>query len=141
MNITKILALVLCLVLTMSLCACGGQGDTQTTTTAATTEATTEATMEATTEAVEKPSYKITVVAEDGTPFAGIVVQLCNDEGCNPAVTDENGTATVTVSEYRDDYHANVTNLPEGYEYASGETEYYFESGATELTITLKAVA
>ncbi len=135
----KILALALCLVLVLALAACGGTETPETT--PATTEATEITTTEATTEAVEKPSYKITVVAEDGTPFANLVVQLCNDEGCNPAVTDENGVATVPVSEYRDDYHANVTNLPEGCEYAGEATEFYFENGATEVTITLKAVA
>ena len=139
---TKILVLVLCLMLTLALAACGGNGDTQTTTTAPeTTEAPTTEATEATTEAVEKPSYKITVVAEDGTPFAGLVVQLCNDEGCNPAVTDANGTAVVTVTEYRDDYHANVTNLPEGYEYVGAYPNHYFESGSTDVTIVLKPVA
>lgn len=135
----KILALALCLMLVLALAACGGTETPETT--PSTTESTQAPTTEATTEAVEMPSYKITVVAEDGTPFAGLVVQLCNDEGCNPAVTDANGTATVTVMEYRDDYHCNVTNLPEGYEYAGEATEFYFENGATEVTITLKAVA
>lgn len=136
----RILALALCLMLVLALAACGGNETPETT--PSTTEATNApATTEATTEAVEKPSYKITVVAEDGTPFAGLVVQLCNDQGCNPAVTDANGTATVTVTEYRDDYHANVTNLPEGYAYAGEATEFYFENGATEVTITLKAIA
>ena len=134
----RILALALCLMLVLALAACGGNEAPETT--PGTTEATNApTTTEATTEAVEKPSYKITVVAEDGTPFAGLVVQLCNDQGCNPAVTDANGTATVTVTEYRDDYHANVTNLPEGYAYAGEATEFYFENGATEVTITLKA--
>ena len=136
----KILALALCLVMVLALAACGETQNPEITT-GTTAAPTVEATTEATTEAVEKPSYKITVVAEDGTPFVGLVVQLCNDEGCNPAVTDANGTATVTVMEYRDDYHCNVTNLPEGYEYAGEATEFYFENGATEVTITLKAVA
>ncbi len=135
----KFIALALCLVMVLALAACGNTDAPETT--PSTTEATNAPTTEATTEAVEKPSYKITVVAEDGTPFAGLVVQLCNDEGCNPAVTDANGTATVTVMEYRDDYHCNVTNLPEGYEYAGEATEFYFENGATEVTITLKAIA
>ena len=141
MNMTKIFALVLCMVMAISLCACAGNGDTQGTTTAATTGANTEATTEATTEAVEKPSYKVTVVDEGGNPISNVVVQVCSDTGCNPGKTDENGVATIIVSEYLDSYHANVTAMPEGYEYATGETEYYFENGATELTITLKAVA
>lgn len=135
----RFFALALCLMLVLGLAACGGNETPDTT--PSTTEATNAPSTEATTEAVEKPSYKITVVAEDGSPFAGLVVQLCNDQGCNPAVTDANGTATVFVTEYRDDYHANVTNLPEGYEYAGEATEFYFENGATEVTITLKAIA
>lgn len=135
----KILALALCLMLVLGLAACGGNETPDTT--PSTTEATNAPGTETTNDAVEKPAYKITVLAEDGTPFAGLVVQLCNDQGCNPAVTDVNGVATVFVTEYRDDYHANVTNLPEGYEYAGEATEFYFENGATEVTITLKAIA
>lgn len=142
MKITRILTLILCLILAMSLVACGGDGkkDTAPETTEATQPQQTEQT-EPSEEQNDAVIYKITVVDESGAPFAGIVVQLCNDTGCNPAVTDENGTATYYMAEYRDDYHANVTVLPEGYDYASGEVEHYFEDGATELTITLKAIA
>ncbi len=133
----KILALILCLSLAMCLVACGGDDTKETT---PETTPSTEPSQEPS-ENIEAAVYKVTVVDESGNPFAGIVVQLCNDTGCNPCVTDENGTATYVVAEYRDDYHANVTVLPEGYDYASGQVEHYFEDGATELTITLKAIA
>ena len=94
----KILALALCLVMVLALAACGETQNPEITT-GTTAAPTVEATTEATTEAVEKPSYKITVVAEDGTPFVGLVVQLCNDEGCNPAVTDANGTGKTEISD------------------------------------------
>ena len=73
-------------------------------------------------------------------PFSNLMVQLCNDSGCNPCLTEEDGTATYVVAEYRDDYHANVTVLPEGYEYASGEENHYFEENSTELTIVLRSL-
>ena len=133
----KLIALILCLVLAMSLVACGGESKK---TDAPETEPTQPETQEQTTPSAAA-IYKITVVDEAGNPFAGIVVQLCNDTGCNPCVTDENGTATYYLPEYRDDYHANVTVLPEGYEYASGEENHYFEGDSSELTIVLKAVA
>ena len=137
----KMIALILCLVLAMSLVACGGgekEKDTPETTVPTQPQESQEPTPSQPTAAAV---YKVTVVDESGNPFAGIVVQLCNDTGCNPCVTDENGTATYTLAEARDDYHANVTVLPEGFEYASGETEYYFENGATEVTIVLKPIA
>lgn len=137
----KLIAMILCLVLAMSLVACGGSDEKKET--PETTTSTQPQTNEDTTPSQPTAAaiYKVTVVDEAGNPFPGIVVQLCNDTGCNPCVTDENGTATYYMAEARDDYHANVTVLPEGYEYASGEAEYYFTNGATEVTITLKAVA
>lgn len=138
----KILALILCLCMALTLVACGGEETKDTTpeTTLGTQSQDTNET-EPSEEQTAAAIYKITVVDESGNPFAGIVVQLCNDTGCNPCVTDENGTATYYMAEYRDDYHANVTVLPEGYDYASGEANHYFEDGATEVTITLKAIA
>lgn len=136
----KLIALILCLVLALSLVACGGEkkADAPETTPSTESQGNEETTPS---QPADAAVYKVTVVDEAGNPFAGIVVQLCNDTGCNPCVTDENGTATYVVAEYRDDYHANVTQLPEGYEYASGEVEHYFEGDATELTIVLKAAA
>ena len=42
--------------------------------------------------------------------------------------------------EPNENYHVNLTVMPEGYEYASGETEYPFDS-ENVCTIVLKAVA
>ena len=42
--------------------------------------------------------------------------------------------------EANEKYHVNLTVMPDGYEYASGETEYYFDETNT-CTIVLKAVA
>ena len=142
MIMKKLIALILCLVLAMSLVACGGEKkDDEKTPETTVALVPTESEETTPTQPAAGAVYKVTVVDEGGNPFAGIVVQLCNDTGCNPALTDENGTATYNMAEARDDYHANVTVLPEGYEYASGETEYYFDDGSMELTITLKAIA
>ena len=137
----KILAMILCLVLALSLVACGGKEDKLNTseTEAVTQPDLTENTEEAT-EDTAAVVYKVTVEDETGMPFSNLMVQLCNDTGCNPCLTEEDGTATYVVAEYRDDYHANVTVLPEGYEYASGEENHYFEENSTELTIVLRSL-
>ena len=133
----KILAIVLTVVLILGLCACGQTGGTEDTKAGETTAAT-----EQTTEATEndgKVKYTATVVDEGGNPLAGVMVQICKDS-CMPAITDANGVATWNVAE--DDYKVSfVDGLPEGYEYSTEETEFYFADGAYELTITLKAVA
>ena len=136
----KILAMILCLILALSLVACG---ENETKETAPETEVVTLPTEEETTAPTENTPatiYKVTVEDENGNPFPNLMVQLCNDSGCNPCLTEEDGTATYVVPEYRDDYHANVTVLPEGYEYASGEENHYFEENSTELTIVLRSL-
>ena len=52
-------------------------------------------------------------------------------------MTNAEGVATFRVVE--DDYKVSFMTMPEGYE-AEAE-EFYFEDGAYELTITLKAMA
>lgn len=140
----KLIALMLCLVLATALVACGGdkKADAPKETDPVIVPST-QPTEPEITEPSNNPAtiYTVTVVDEEGNPFSGIVVQLCNDTGCNPCVTDENGTATYYMAEARDDYHANVTVLPEGYEYVAADPNHYFESGSTDVTIVLKPVA
>lgn len=138
MKILGIIAVLLCIML--SLCACGGE--------AAPTEApeieapavkTTEAPAETEATLAEGMAvYTIKVVDEGGTPVVGAMVQLCK-ESCIPGVTDAEGIATFTLAE--DDYKASMLSMPAGYEYAEGIEEYYYDDGAYELTIVLKAVA
>lgn len=134
-----LLALVLAMGMVMCLIACGGE-ETKTTE-AATTQATeqpTEATQEETqpTEAAN-PTYTVTVVDEGGNPVVGAMVQLC-DEACYPGVTDDNGVATFSLVEAN--YKVSFLKVPEGYEQGE-ETEFYFDEGAFEMTVILKAVA
>ena len=142
MNMKKLslLALVLCLVL--SLCACGGS-EAPATEAPATQAPATEAPA---TEAPEaEPAipegmvqYTITVVDEGGNPIAGAMVQMCKDS-CIPGMTDGSGVATFTMAE--DDYKVSFLTMPAGFELVDETSEFYFESGSTEMTITLKAVA
>lgn len=142
MNIKKfsLLALVLCLVL--SLCACGGSE-------APATEAPVIEAPATEAPVVEEPEteptlaegmavYTITVVDEGGNPIAGAMVQMCKDS-CIPGMTDGSGVATFTMTE--DDYKVSFLTMPAGFELVDETSEFYFESGSTEMTITLKAVA
>ena len=125
----------------IGLCACGEEEAKETTKSTSenntsekeTTENTTQETT--TEEADDKVTYTIKVVDEDGNAIAGAMVQLCKDS-CVPGKTDDNGVAEFKLAE--DDYKASLMAMPEGYEYSGEEEAFYYEDGATELTITLK---
>ena len=136
----RILSVFLLLCLALSLCACG-QNDTETTTTEPTVETTTEPMAEDTTEpeADGLATYTVTVTDEGGNPVSGAFVQICKDD-CFPGTTDENGVATFSRPE-AEGYKISFISLPAGYEYSGEETDFYYESGAKEMTIILKAVA
>lgn len=140
MNMKRLLALVLAFGLMLCLCACGSSDPAQTEPTTEVTEPTTEAT-EPTTEATEDvadPTYTVTVVDQDNNPVVGAWVQLCL-EACVPAVTDENGVAEFFLEE--NDYKVGFTVMPEGYEYAGEEQEWYFADGENTMTVVIKKVA
>lgn len=142
MNIKKISLLALVLCLALSLCACGGSEAPATE--APATEA--PATEAPATEAPETEAalaegmavYTITVVDEGGNPIAGAMVQMCKDS-CIPGMTDANGVASFTMAE--DDYKVSFLTMPAGFELVDETSEFYFESGSTEMILTLKAVA
>ena len=133
-NMKNILALVLVLCMALSLAACVGNTDAPETS-AATTEATTETT-EATQDNVQS-GYKVTVVDENGNPIANAMVQICKDS-CLPGATNAEGVATFNVA-VEDGYKVSFMTMPAGY--TADAEEFYFESGATEMTITLKTAA
>ena len=133
----KMLCLILALM--MTLCACGGAEAPQAETEAAAVELPTEApTVASETEPADdgKVTYTIHVQDENGAPMAGVMVQICKD-ACLPGMTDAEGNAVFNVAE--DSYKASFLTLPAGYTYATEETEFYFENGSTEITLTLKA--
>lgn len=127
----KIFAALLAVCLTVCLCACGGgndgpanEPDTTTTTTASTTEAATTPT--APTPADGQVLYTIKVVDNSGAPVANEYVQMCL-ETCVFQATNAEGIAYFTCAEA--DYKVTVMADPDA-------TEYHFESGSHEMTIT-----
>ena len=142
MNMKKISLLALALCLVLSLCACGGAEAPATeapATEAPVTEApATEAPETEATLAEGMAVYTIKVVDEGGNPIAGAMVQMCKDS-CIPGMTNAEGIASFTMAE--DDYKVSFLTMPAGFELVDDTAEFYFKSGSTEMTLTLKAVA
>lgn len=137
--------LAVCLVLCMALgmCACAQSGNADTTAAQQPQQQTTapeDTTAAADTTAADdgKMTYTVKVVDQDGNPMAGVLVQLCLDT-CLPGMTNDDGAAEFAVVQA--DYKVSVAAMPEGYEHAGEDVEFYFDDGAYELTITLKSVA
>ncbi len=142
----RLVTAVLMLCLAFSLVACGGNGsdaDTQKNNTENSQQDDAQANNDADTESESenvddgKITYKITVVDEGGNPVAGAMVQLCDDANCMPKITDANGVAEFSAAEF-DGYIVKVASAPAGYELITDE--YTSLDGATELTLTVKAV-
>ena len=140
-----LLASLLVLSLLLSLCACGAEEPAPTTTdpvetTAPVTEPTdpTKATEPTETEPANEPTYTITVVDEEGNPVSGVMVQLCL-EACVPALTNADGVAEFFLEEA--DYKVSFVMIPEGYEPATEQTDFYFADGENTMTLTLKVKA
>lgn len=136
----KILAAILAAMMVLCLCACGDSDETQPSTDASTENTgSTTGTTEATEATVNdgKVVYTIKVVDESGKGIGSVMVQLCKDS-CMPGFTNAEGVAEFKVAA-ADGYHASVTDMPAGYAYATEQTEFDYENGATEVTIVLKA--
>jgi len=129
-------ALVLALCMLFSLCACSGDTDVSEPESSASAAESSEA-EEASSEVDDgKVTYRVTVVDTNNAPIAGALVQMCK-ETCYPGSTGADGTVEFSLAE--DTYKVSFLTLPAGYAYNTDATEFYFEDGATELTITLKA--
>lgn len=131
----RLISVVLLLALAVSLCACGSKAPSEPSTqpssvpTAPSESAPSEPTLPEGTKV-----YTVKVVDGDGKPVAGVVVQWCLDT-CFPGVTNAEGEAKYTAPEA--DYHVSLNSVPAGF--AADATEYSYEAGSYELTITLKA--
>ena len=79
-------------------------------------------------------AYEVYVTDENGVPMSGVAVQLCKDDRCMMAVTDENGSAAFDAQP--DAYKVSFLRLPDGY--AAEAEEYSFPQGQRRLTIVLK---
>lgn len=77
-----------------------------------------------------KTEYTVKLVDANGAPVADTMVQICNSETCfAPKATDADGVAIFSLEE-SDEYKAKLLT--------AGEDAYvYFESGSTEVTITM----
>ena len=147
----KLICVLLALCFVFALAACGAteekteNNETVTTTEAKTTEEETTAAAESDTKPAPSEDeidttvlYTIKVVDEAGNAVAAATIAQICDEACVPVkLTDGVGEKSLEANE---NYHVNLTVMPEGYEYASGETEYYFDA-ENVCTIVLKAVA
>ena len=146
----KLFAILLLVCMVLSLCACDtadkNNTEPQVTEPQATQPQATEpqATEPQATEPQETEpqgiSYIIKVVDEGGNPVANAMVQLCSDT-CVPKMTNADGEAVYANWEERSDFKASILSMPEGYEAATEQTDFYFGEGNYLVTITLKAVA
>ena len=88
-------------------------------------------------------TYTVNIVDEAGNGIEGIMVGICDDLGCKtPVSTGANGVATFKI-EVTGAAKVQFIML-EGYEITSHTQDdagyVHFEDGATEITITLKAI-
>lgn len=136
----KILATILLSCMVFGLCACGsGKGDTEKNSqNTENQEQNSQNSENSENEDNGMVVYKVTVVDEAGNPMQGVMVQICKDS-CMPALTNADGVAEFTVAD-EEGYKISFSKIPDGYESASEETEFYFEDGKMEMTLTLKAV-
>lgn len=82
-----------------------------------------------------KITYTVTVLDQNGTPVAGVAVQMCTETSClMPSPTGADGTATFTLAP--DSYHVTIAACPEGYSAVAGQ-EFNFAEGATSLTVEI----
>lgn len=131
----KLIAALLLVCMAVCLCACGGEETKEPEVTQP------QITLPEVTEPEKTGvTYTVKVVDEGGNPVAGAMVQLCA-EMCLPKLTNADGVAVYENMEERSDYKASVTVYPEGYEQLGDTVDHYLENGATEVTITVKAVA
>ena len=137
MNKKMLLAALLAVCLTLTLCACGGAetpaGENNTTTTTEATTTTTTTTAAPTAPTAPTPEdgqvlYTIKVVDAAGAPVEGVYVQICLDT-CDFKATDSEGVAYFCKPEA--DYKVAFTEAPDTY--------YYFENGSREMTLTYGA--
>lgn len=138
----RLVTAVLMLALALSLVACGGGSNTDSEKpNTENTQDDAQANEDTETESEEESEatgvvYTIKVVDENNNPIAGVMVQLCKDS-CMAKATGSEGVAEFTVEEASEEYKANIAVVPPAYTYDGGDV--YFEDGATEVTLVLKA--
>lgn len=84
----------------------------------------------------ETVSYTITVQMPNGSPVAGISVQLCRDLECRFMITDAEGKVTFELPPDTYEVHIDQNYVPAGHTFDNSEYTMGPEGG--ELTITFK---
>ena len=82
-----------------------------------------------------KSIYQVTVEDELGNPLPDVMLQACSDT-CFPGKTDENGILQFHLE--KGEYKVSLMKMPDGYDYATEEQEWYFTTGENTITIVLK---
>lgn len=79
-------------------------------------------------------AYTLIFVDQNGDPVPGVVAQICDDETCMTATSDELGRCELTMVPYA--YEIHILKVPEGY---TGDTETVTVASADggELTFVL----
>lgn len=142
----KICLLLLAMVLTLCMVACGeeetswaGKVDSSAEETVSVSQdvspAQSQAVSDTSSQEEAEITFRVTAVDQDGNPVANVFVQLCDDSTCTPMMTDAQGIAAFTL-EITAECHLSVLSAPAGYVY-EGEKDLPLEAGATEYTITL----
>lgn len=143
-NLKRFFVLMMALVMVLCLCACGEDAKTKdddttkSTTSGEESTPSSEPSKPSTSEPADsrpvedgKKTYTVTLVDGTGSTLAGVMVQICSDHGCNPAVTGSDGVAVFTLEEISG-YYAYVS--------ADETTKVYFEDGQYDVTIVWEGV-
>ena len=80
--------------------------------------------------------FIIKVVDEQGNPIAGVRVQMCDEaDSCRkPVTTGADGTAGYAYE--AGNFHAQLTDLPEGYTVDDVYAYYNFDNGVATIVLT-----
>ncbi len=142
----RMVAMLLALVTVLAFVACTPTGEDSTAGTSESSTPSSSSTQSTnSTKATQAVTFRVKVVDEDGNPVEGVYVQICK-ESCLLKVSNAEGWAEFT-NPYEEGYHANINGLdpevcpvtvPEGK--ILDITEYDFEAGEKEMTLTLKFI-
>ncbi|MBQ8407918.1 MAG: hypothetical protein IJY39_03550 [Clostridia bacterium] len=129
-----IIAICVAICIPLAASACAGSVSSKDKDTVATGSESTEAMTSSTPAPDATVTYQITVVDANGSPLSGAYVQLCFGNQCLlPVATNADGIAIIETAEA--DYTVKI--ILEGY---TGEAEYHFAEGATELKVQLTKI-
>lgn len=83
-------------------------------------------------------SYTLSFVDQDGNPVADVMANICDDNMCTPAVSDENGLIEFSYPSF--EYVIHVLMVPNGYEFDTTQ-EFTVPAEGGELVFELTKAA